>query len=74
MSSISQSSISVSSIAKCYRVCCSETPPGHTTRTLKAVTPSRNACPPVMQITDSADRNKAAARRMPAGRAVAHVR
>ena len=26
MSSISQSSISVSSIAKCYRVCCSETP------------------------------------------------
>ena len=62
MSSISQSSISASSIARCYRFAVVRRP-GDTTRASGAATPSPNSRLHV-DMTDSADRNKAASRAM----------
>jgi hypothetical protein len=74
MSSISQSSISASSIARCCRFAVVRRP-GDTTRASGAGMPSPNSRLHV-DMTDSADRNKAASRAMmpAASRPVAHVR
>ena len=72
MSSISQSSISVSSIAGAIEFAVVRRP-GDTTRASGAATPSPNSRLHV-DMADSADRNKAASRAMTAGRPVAHVR